>query len=74
MMSMFDGISSLMSDIKSPPFESESTLPADTDVFKTSSGRLKKVTKSYDQTKRRQDVWKKMSDLRRLENALFTSS
>ena len=28
-------------------------LPADTDVFKTSLGRLKKVTTSYDQTRRR---------------------
>ena len=27
--------------------------PADTDVFKTSLGRLKKVTTSYDQTRRR---------------------
>ena len=49
-------------------------IPADTDVFKTSSGRLKKVTTSYDQTRRRQDVWKKTSDLRRLEDVLFTSS
>ena len=28
-------------------------LPADTDVFKTSMGRLKKVATSYDQTSRR---------------------
>ena len=42
--------------------------PADTDVFKTSSGRLKKVTTSYNQTRRRHDVWKKTSDLRRLED------
>ena len=48
--------------------------PADTDAFKTSLGRLKKVTTSYDQTRRRYDVWKKMSDLRRLEGVLFTSS
>ena len=41
--------------------------PADTDVFKTSSGRLKKVTTSYDQTRRRHDVWKMTSDLRRLD-------
>ena len=47
---------------------------ADTEVFKTSSGRLKKVTTSYDQTRRRQDVWKKASDLRRLEDVLFTLS
>ena len=48
--------------------------PTDTDVFKTSSGRLKKVTTSYDQTRRRHDVWKKTSDLRRLEDVWFTSS
>ena len=50
------------------------SVPADTDVFKTSSGRLKKVTTSYDQTRRRQDVWKKTPDLGRLEDVLFTSS
>ena len=33
-------------------------LPADTDVFKAPSGRLKKVTTSYKQT-RRDNVWKK---------------
>ena len=32
------------------------TVPADADVFKTSSGRLKEVATSYDQTRRRQDV------------------
>ena len=48
--------------------------PADTDVFKTSSGRLKKVTTSYNQTRRRQDVWKKTSDLCRLEDVLFKLS
>ena len=48
--------------------------PADIDVFKTSSGRLKKVTTSYNQTRRRQDVWKKTSDFRRLEDVLFTLS
>ena len=56
--------------------------PADTDVFKASSGRLKKVTRSYDQTRRRHDVWKrrrtynvfKTSDLRRLEDVEFTTS
>ena len=42
--------------------------PADTDVIKTSSGRLKKVTTSYDQTRRLQDVWQMTSDLRRLED------
>ena len=46
----------------------------DTDVFKTSSGRGKKVMKSYDQTKRRDDVWKKMSDLSRLEDVCKTIS
>ena len=56
--------------------------PADTDVFKTSSGRLKKVTTSYDQTRRRHDGSNryriydvlKMSDLRRLENVQFGTS
>ena len=48
--------------------------PADTDVFKTSSGRLKKVTTSYDQTRRLHDVWQKTSDLQRLEDLGFTSS
>ena len=37
-------------------------IPEDTDVSKTSSGRLKKVTTSCDQTRRRDDVWKKTSD------------
>ena len=36
--------------------------------FKTSLGGPKKVTTSYDQTRRGQDVWKKTSDLRRLED------
>ena len=31
-------------------------IPADTDVFKTSSDRLKKVMTSYDQTRRLHDV------------------
>ena len=48
--------------------------PADTEVSKTSSGRLKNVTTSYDQTRFCQDVWRKTSDLRRLEDVLFTSS
>ena len=48
--------------------------PADTDIFKTSSGRLKKVTTSYDQTRRPQDVWQKTSYLRLLEHVGFTSS
>ena len=51
-----------------------SVLPADTDVFRTSSGCLKKVMTSYDQTRRLHDVWQKTSDLRRLEGVLFTSS
>ena len=46
----------------------KSSIPADTDVFKTSSGHLEKVITSYDQTRRRQDVWKKTSDLRRLKD------
>ena len=49
-------------------------LPADTDIFKTSSGRLKKVTTSYDQTRCRHDVWKRTLGLRRLEDVWFTSS
>ena len=48
-----------------------SPIPADTDVFKASSGRLKKFTASYDQTRRGHDVWKKRSDLRRLEDVQF---
>ena len=56
--------------------------PADTDVFKMSSGRLKKVTTSYDQTRRRHVVWKrhriydvsKTSDLRRLQDVWFSTS
>ena len=42
--------------------------PADTDVFKTSSRRLKKVKTSYDQTRRRHPVCKKTSHLRDLED------
>ena len=47
--------------------------PGDTDVFKAFSGRLKKVTTSYDQTRRRHDVWKMTSNLRRLEDVQFTT-
>ena len=54
--------------------EANNCNPVDTDVFKTSSGRLKKVTKSCDQTRRRQDVLQKTSDLRRLEDFQFTTS
>ena len=46
----------------------------DTDVFRASSGRLKKATKSDDQTRRLHNVWQKTSDLRSLEDVLFTSS
>ena len=49
-------------------------IPTDTDVFKTSSDRLKKVMTSYDQTRRLHDVWKKTSDLRRLKDVLFKPS
>ena len=42
--------------------------PADTDVFKASSGHLKKVMTSCNLTRRRHDIWKKTSDLRRLED------
>ena len=48
--------------------------PVYTDIFKTSSGRLKKITTSYDQTRRPQYVWKKTSELRRLQEVLFLSS
>ena len=41
------------------------------DVFKTSSGRLKKVTTSYDQTRRLHNVWQKTSDLCHLEDVQF---
>ena len=51
-----------------------SLFPADTDVFKTSSGLLKKVTTYLDQTRRRHDVLQKTSDLRRLEDVRLTSS
>ena len=47
---------------------------ADTGVLTTSSGRLKKVTTSYDQTTRRHDIWKKTSDLRRLEDVQSKTS
>ena len=56
------------------PNDTQMEEPADTDVFKTSLGCLKKVTTSYEQTRRRLDVWKKTSDLRRLEDVLLTSS
>ena len=48
--------------------------PVDTNVFKTSSGRLTKVTTSYDQIRRRRDVWQKTSDLQRFEDVRSTTS
>ena len=52
-----------------PPYIRSTVIDlADTDVFKTSSGRLEKVTTSYDQARHRQDVWKKTWDLQRLED------
>ena len=48
--------------------------PEDTDVFKMSSGRLKKVSTSCDQTRRHQDVLQKTSDLSRLEDVRFMTS
>ena len=51
---------------------SRGALPGNTDAFKTSSERLKKVATSYDQTRRRYDFWKKTSDLRHLEDVWFT--
>ena len=47
---------------------------ANTDIFKTSSGRLQKVTMCYDQTRRCHDVWKKTLDLRCLEDVWLTLS
>ena len=55
------------------PCEFFAICATDTDVFRTSPGRLKKVTTSYDQTRRLKDVWKSF-DLRHLEDVLFTSS
>ena len=49
-------------------------ISAHTDVFKMSSGRIKKVTTSYDQTRRCHDIWKKTLDLRRFEDVWFMSS
>ena len=51
-----------------------SSIPADTDVSKTSLGRLKKFTTSDDQTRRPKDVWEKASYLRRLEDVRLMSS
>ena len=56
--------------------------PEDTDVLKTSSGRLKKDKTSYDQTRLCHGVWQrtsdlqslKTSDLRRFEDVQFTIS
>ena len=60
--------------LKTSKIPSDSHIPADTDAFKTSSGRLKKVTTPYDQTRRLHDVWIKTSDLRRLEDVWLTST
>ena len=57
-----------------PSASSAISFPAETDVFKTSSGRLKKVTASYGKTRRRHDAWKKTSDLWRLEDFWFMPS
>ena len=48
--------------------------PADTDIFMTSSGRLKKFMTSYDQTRRRYNLLQKTSGLRRLEDVRLTLS
>ena len=48
--------------------------PADAEVFKTSSGCLKKITTSEDQTRRRDDIRKERSGLQRLKDVWFTSS
>ena len=47
--------------------------PADTDVLKTSSWRLKKYETSYDQTRLCHGVWQKTFDLRSLEDVQFTA-
>ena len=46
--------------------------PADTDIFMTSPGRLKKFMTSYDQTRRRYNLLQKTSGLRRLEDVRLT--
>ena len=53
-----------------------SSLPSgNMDVLKRlPSECLKKVMWSYHQTRRRHDIWKKTSDLRRLEGVWFTTS
>ena len=57
-----------------PSFTNYTTYPADTDVFKTSLGRLKKVTTSYDQKDVViYDVWK-TSYLRRLKDVQLATS
>ena len=38
-----------------------------------SSGRLKKVAKSYEKTRSCHDLWQKTSDLRRLQGVGFMS-
>ena len=59
------------------------TFPADADVFRTSSGRLKKVTTSSRHLQmssrlhihfKLHNIWQKTSDLRRLEEVGFTFS
>ena len=65
---LYSHLSESLSHSRRTPVSGFYSFPADTDVFKTSSGHLKKVTTSYDQTRRRHDVWKKTQDLRRLED------
>ena len=57
-------------------FENNSLIvkPLPTQPTQMSSRRLKKVTTSYDQTRRHHNVWKKTSDLRRLEDVWFALS
>ena len=45
-----------------------------TDVFKTSSGRIRKVMTLYDQTRHRHEVLQKTSYLCRLKDVWFTTS
>lgn len=46
----------------------------DADIFKTSLGPLKKIKTSYSQTTHLHNIWKKTSDLQRLDGIRFTSS
>ena len=50
----FSSLLELIDNVLSiPEYLLEKHYPADTDIFRSSLGRLKKVTTSYDQTRRR---------------------